>query len=224
MSRLFSHVLLCGVLQVMSSTDVLAQVKPGVIVGNHYTNGDLGFELDVAAGWTLSVKPTSLESGNTSEASDTSTNNQQNKPADKQWSIGKQVDLFVMTKKGPRELRNPGLAAEANELLGANSVTSLEYMRFMATKEDRIKSMLPIVIDGEAFEVSIGGVSYSALSVHMEFAEVGVLKQRLLVTIRNGYAVFFALAYRTDAELRELEQIVGSIKYRADRPSPATKK
>jgi hypothetical protein len=222
MRSILTYVLVHYALSAMSSTVVLAQSKPEVFVNTKYNNRDLGFDLEVPNGWTLSTESTSLESGNTSKAKDTSTNNQQDIPAAKQWKVGKQVELFTITKKGTRDITSPGLRAGADELLGGSSVTPLEYMRFIAAKEDRIKSMLPFVIDGDAFEVTIGGVKYSALSVHIEFDEVGVLKDRLLAVTKNGYAVYFILSYRTDEELRELEQLVASIKYRLDRPTPST--
>jgi hypothetical protein len=203
------------VIAIAPSENSSAQVKPETAAGNKYKNNYLGFELEVPKGWTLSIESPSLEEGNAAHASDPSKNGQKTKSVDRPWRMGKQVTLFEIKEAGPPKPGKPGLNAGADELVDGKDVTPLEYMRFIATDDYKNNAELPIVIDGEPFEVTIGGVKYSALSVHMDFADIGAFRARFLATIRNGYAVRLILAYRTDAELRESEEIVASIEYSA---------
>ncbi len=214
MSRFAAYLLVYCMLQTLFSTNALAQLKTGMIVGNTYKNDHLGLELRVPDGWKISVEP----DGN-SDSSGPASNKDRNKHSDVPWCIGKHTGLFEISKQGSPDFPNPSLSAGADEILGGSSVTALEYLA--AEKKDLPGFRLPLVVEKDVHQVTIAGVKYAGIAVKMEFAKVGVLRQLILVTIRNGYVVSYHLAYRTDEELRQLERIVQSIKYSANAPSPS---
>lgn len=66
---------------------------------------------------------------------------------------------------------------------------------------------------GEPNSVKIDGVDFGAVDATMDYAGV-LIKQRMLCTVKKGYALLFVMSWMDDGDLPDLEAIVDTVKFK----------
>ncbi|HEX3656239.1 MAG TPA: hypothetical protein VHV55_10550 [Pirellulales bacterium] len=211
-TRLTLYIVFSCALHAMLLKDSRAELNAGVIVGKEYKNDALAVTFCAPKGWNISIGNGVVTSKEDPNADEPITTDRRKRAADcGRLHFIRRAELFSIRKEGEPDRSGQSLSAGADELSGNVRITAGEYLT--DAKEDFRASPLPFVIERDVYQVPIGGVAYAAMTIKMEFENVGILRQQILATTDNGYIVFFNLAYRTDDELRELQQIVATITF-----------
>jgi hypothetical protein len=74
-------------------------------------------------------------------------------------------------------------------------------------------SRAPITVDRDVYTEQVGGLTFSVVDITTRFPDA-VGHQRYYTHIRRGYALSLVLTYLTDEQLRTLEGVVKSVRFR----------
>ena len=184
----------------------------GSLDGNAYTNEFFGLTLTLPAGWKVqgeAVRERNREAGRKLfDAGDPAARARLEK------SVGNTLNLLTAYQYpvGTAVHFNPAFLCAAEKIpASAAGATDADYMAVL--KQTFRYSQAPITIDRDVYTEQVGGLTFSVVEITTRFPNA-IGHQRYYAHIRRGYALSLVLTYLTDEQLRTLEDIVKSARFR----------
>ncbi len=200
----------CDVIKSVT-TDTAKNITTGSFEGNTYTNEYFGLSFTVPDGWTIATKDEMkqiFQAGADAIGSD-------DEETEKKLKLAEAKTLYLAyALKHPLDYAdgfNPNINAVCENLSVAGLVikTSGDYM-------DAAIKNLASAMEGYTFSdaqtKTIAGAEFSVVDAVLDYSGVEI-KQQLVCTLKNNYAILFTLTYLEDAEMDELQKIVDSISF-----------
>ena len=107
---------------------------------------------------------------------------------------------------------NPAFLCAAERIPpAASGATDADYMAVL--KQTFRYSQAPITVDRDVYTEQVGGLTFSVIDITTRFPDA-VGHQRYYAHIRRGYALSLVLTYLTDEQLRALDGVVKSVRFR----------
>jgi hypothetical protein len=184
----------------------------GSLDGNAYTNDYFGLTLTLPEGWKVqgeAVRERNREAGR--RLFDTKD------PAARarlEKAVGNTLNLLTayQYRVGAAVHFNPAFLCAAEKIPeAAAGATEADYMDVL--KQTFRHSQAPITIDRDVYTEQVGGETFYALDITTRFPNA-IGHQRYYTRIRRGYALSLVLTYLTDEQLRTLEGVVNSVRFR----------
>jgi len=179
----------------------------GVLDNNTYRNDFFGFEVALPEDWHQydpeeieAVKKIGLESFKTNK-----------EKFDKAFADAAKKEMIVLAvantkNSGGRGInlmlgitRQPSLSISSEQVLIASKKFFLNNAKIKLLKDVQTLDIAGQQFSTISFEISLGGRT---------------VFQKLLTTMRRGYALSFVMTYLDDSDLRSLEKVVNTIKFR----------
>lgn len=188
-------------------------ITTGAFNGNAYANDFFGMTFKVPDGWTVASKEQMVDIFKAGQEMIGSND----KDAEKKMELAKQKTLyFAYASKHPIDYAegpnsNFNLVCENLGIAGLVVKTSKDYAE--AAIEQIKKSTEGTDMSytfGDITTQKIGGLDFAITDATLTYSGVEI-KQRLVCTIKNNYALTFTLTWFDDAELPELQTIIDSI-------------
>jgi hypothetical protein len=107
---------------------------------------------------------------------------------------------------------NPAFLCAAEKIPpAAAGATDADYMAVL--KQTFRYSQAPITVDRDVYTEQVGGLTFSVIDITTRFPNA-IGHQRYYTHIRRGYALSLVLTYLTDEQLRTLDGVVKSVRFR----------
>jgi hypothetical protein len=184
----------------------------GSLDGNAYTNDFFGLTLTLPAGWKAqgeAVRERNREAGRKNfDTGDPAARARLEK------SVGNTLNLLTAYQYpvGSAVHFNPAFLCAAERIpAAASGATDADYMAVL--KQTFRYSRAPITVDRDVYTEQVGGETFAVVDITTRFPDA-VGHQRYYAHIRRGYALSLVLTYLTDEQLRTLEGVVESARFR----------
>ncbi len=186
-------------------------ITTGAFDGATYSNDFFNMSFTVPADWTISSKEEMkqiFQAGVDEIGSD-------DKETEKKLKLAEAKTLYLAyASKHPLDYAegfNPNLNVVCENL----SLTSLVIKTSSDYAEAALKNMQS-TMDGYTFSdiqtKTISGAEFAIVDAVLDYSGVEI-RQQLVSTLKNNYAILFTLTYLEDTELDELQAIMDSISF-----------
>jgi hypothetical protein len=194
------------------ATPQTAAPVQGSLDGNAYTNDYFGLTLTLPEGWKVqgeAVRERNREAGRKLfDAKDPAAQARLEK------AVGNTLNLLTAYQYpvGAAVHFNPAFLCAAEKIpASAAGATDADYMAVL--KQTFRYSQAPITVDRDVYTEQVGGLTFSVVDITTRFPNA-IGHQRYYAHIRRGYALSLVLTYLTDEQLRTLEGVVKSVRFR----------
>ena len=192
--------------------DAAAAPDRGSLDGGAYTNDFFGLTLRLPEGWKAhgeAVREKNKEAGRKLfDAGDPAARARLEK------GVGNTLNLLTAYQYplGAAVHFNPAFLCAAEKIPdAASAATDADYMAVL--KQTFRYSQAPINVDRDVYTEQVGGLPFSVIDITTKFPDA-VGHQRYYAHIRRGYALTLVLTYLTDEQLRTLDGVVRSVRFR----------
>jgi hypothetical protein len=189
-----------------------AAPERGSLDGNAYANDFFGLTLTLPLGWKVqgeAVRERNREAGR--KLFDTGDPAAQ---ARLEKSVGNTLNLLTAYQYpvGSAVHFNPAFLCAAERIpAAAVGATDADYMAVL--KQTFRYSQAPITVDRDVYTEQVGGETFAVIDITTRFPNA-IGHQRYYTHIRRGYALSLVLTYLTEEQLRTLEGVVKSVRFR----------
>ena len=195
-----------------AATQATAAPDRGSLDGGAYTNDFFGLTLKLPEGWKVhgeAVRERNREAGRKLfDAKDPAARARLEK------GVGNTLNLLTAYQYpvGAAVHFNPAFLCAAEKIPeAAAAATDADYMAVL--KQTFQYSQAPITVDRDVYTEQVGGLPFSVIDITTKFPDA-VGRQRYYAHIRRGYALTLVLTYLTDEQLRTLDGVVRSVRFR----------
>lgn len=189
-----------------------AAPERGSLDGSVYANDFFGLTLTLPAGWKVqgeAFREKNREAGRKLfDAGDRAAQ------ARLEEAAGNTLNLLTAYQYpvGSAVHFNPAFLCAAEKIpASAAGATGADYMEVL--KQTLRYSRAPVTVERDVYAEQVGGETFAVIDITTRFPDA-VGRQRYYAHIRRGHALSLVLTYLTDEQLRALEAVVKSVRFR----------